>query len=223
MELYQLREDPQLGCRVCPLPVSENLAELMARSHHIAWPTWLDQGPRMLRDILELCRLRTARGLAVLSWLSGSEPPSGPAAELGWLWTSRRLTGQRQERLYGAAAAVPEPVLGLVLANWTWALGTCHGGRVAAPYLAGTAYPGDGSVAAAATMTLYQTFDRHPESRPAIAAAWAVARAGADWCRAAELHAAYGTQTPVFTYPRGTGPVPAGVRPWIERLFRLRG
>ncbi|WP_219462597.1 hypothetical protein [Nonomuraea rhizosphaerae] len=217
MKAYHLREDPQLGRRVCPFPVTDRLAALVPRSHAVPWPTWLDQSPRMLRDILELCRLRTARGLAVLSWLAGSEPP----AEFGWLWTSRRLTGPRQERMYGAAARVPDAVLALVLANWTWALGTCHGGRVTAPYLAGTAYPGDGTVAAAATMTLFQTFDRHPDSRPAIAAAWAVARVCADWCKAAELHAAYETQTPVFTYPRGAGPLPQGGRPWIERLFRL--
>ncbi|MFI9595768.1 hypothetical protein [Nonomuraea sp. NPDC052265] len=70
-------------------------------------------------------------------------------------------------------------------------------------------------------MTLFQTYDRHPEARPAIAAAWATARVTADWCKA-ELHAAYGGQTPVFTYPRAARPVVAGIRPWIERLFRLR-
>ncbi|WP_157251955.1 hypothetical protein [Nonomuraea typhae] len=213
MEAFELR-----GCRVCPLPVRDDLLALVDKGHRIAWPTWLDTGPRMQRDLLELCRLRTARGLAVLSWLAGGQPP----AELDWLWTSRRLTGSRQERMYGAAATVPDAVLGLVLANWTWALDTGHGGRVTAPYLAGTAYPGDGHLAAAATMTLYQTYARHQESRPAIAAAWAAARVGADWCKAAELHAAYGSQTPVFTYPRAATPPPIGVRPWIERLFRLR-
>ncbi|MFD9942076.1 hypothetical protein ACFWYW_48940 [Nonomuraea sp. NPDC059023] len=217
MEAFELRHDSHLGCRVCPLTVRDELAAMVHRSHCVAWPTWLDPGPRMLRDLLELCRLRTARGLAVLSWLAGGEPP----AELDWLWTSRRLTGTRQERMYGAAATLPDPVLGLVLANWTWALDTTHGGRVTAPYLAGTAYPGDGHLAAAATMTLFQTYDRHQESRPAIAAAWAAARVSADWCKAAELHAAYGSQTPVFTYPRGAKPPSVGVRPWIERLFRL--
>ncbi|MGW7478880.1 hypothetical protein ACWGH8_09895 [Nonomuraea muscovyensis] len=217
MRAYELREDPLLGCRVCPLPVHGELADLVARSHHIAWPTWLDRGPRMLRHVLDLCRLRTARGLALLSWLAAGQPPG----DLDWFWTSRRLTGPRQDRMYGAAAEVPDPVLGLVLANWTWALGSCHAGRVTAPYLAGTAYPGDGYQAADATMTLYQTYDRHPEARPAIAAAWATARVGADWCKAAGLHAAYGVGTPVFTYPRGPEPAVAGIRPWIERLFRL--
>jgi hypothetical protein len=218
MQAFELREDPHLGCRVCPLPMSDDLADLVPRSHHVLWPTWLDPGPRMLRDLLELCRLRTARGLAVLSWLSGCEPPQ----DLDWLWTSRRLTGGRQERMYGAAATVPDPVLALVLANWTWALATSHGGRVAAPYLAATAYPADGHRAADATMTLFQTYDRHPEARPAIAAAWAAARVGADWCKAAELHAAYRSPASVFTYPKGVITPVLGVRPWIERLFRLR-
>ncbi|MEU0564535.1 hypothetical protein ABZ297_03915 [Nonomuraea sp. NPDC005983] len=218
MEAYEIRDDPHLGRRVCPLPVRDELAALVPRSHRVSWPTWLDQSPRMLRDLLELCRLRTARGLAVLSWLAGDEPP----ADLDWLWASRRLAGPRQERMYAAAARVPEPVLGLVLANWTWVLDTRHGGRVTAPYLAGTAYPGDGHVAADAAMTLYQTYDRHPESRPALAAAWSAARVTADWCKAAELHAAYGSRTPVFTYPRAAQPAAPGVRPWMERLFRLR-
>ncbi|MFI6604271.1 hypothetical protein ACIBHX_49280 [Nonomuraea sp. NPDC050536] len=218
MQAYQVRQDPHLGCRVCPLPLRRELTELVPRSHRVSWPTWLDQGPRMLRDVLELCRLRTARGLAVLSWLAGEDPPG----EYGWLWAAQRLTGARQERMYGAAAALPDTVLGLVLANWTWVLDTRHGGRVTAPYLAGTAYPADGHVAADATMTLFQTYERHPEARPAIAAAWAVARVSTDWCKAAELHAAYGSQTPVFTYPRGATPSVMGVRPWIERLFRLR-
>lgn len=217
MQAYELRDDPHLGRRVCPLPVGGELAGLVPRSHRVAWPTWLDRGPRMLRDVLDLCRLRTARGLALLSWLAAGEAP----ADLEWFWTSRRLTGSRQERMYGAAATLPGPVLGLVLANWTWALGSPHGGRVAAPYLAGTAYPGDGYQAADATMTLYQTYDRHPEARPAIAAAWAAARVGADWCKAADLCAAYGSGAPVFTYPRGAPPAVTGIRPWIERLFRL--
>ncbi|NUR85383.1 MAG: hypothetical protein HOY71_14975 [Nonomuraea sp.] len=218
MEAFQVRQDSHLGCRVCPAPLPRELADLVPRSHRVSWPTWLDQGPRMLRDVLELCRLRTARGLAVLSWLSGGQPP----ADYEWLWAAQRLTGPRQERMYGAAAQVPDPVLALVTANWTWVLQTCHGGRVTAPYLAGTAYPGEGHVAADATMTLFQTYDRHQEARPAIAAAWAVARVSADWCKAAELHAAYGSQTPVFTYPRGATPPALGVRPWMERLFRLR-
>lgn len=206
------------GHRVCPLPLSGELSGLVERSQHAPWPTWLDPGPRMLRDVLELCRMQTARSLAVLSWLADGTPPE----DLEWLWPARRLTGPRQERMYGAAGAVPDPVLALVTADWTWALGTRHGGKVTAPYLAGAAYPADGHQAAQATITLYQTYDRHPESRPAIAAAWAAARVGADWCKAAELHAAYGSATPVFTYPRGAIPPPMGVRPWIQRLFRLR-
>ncbi|MFI6814256.1 hypothetical protein ACIBG7_17715 [Nonomuraea sp. NPDC050328] len=215
---FEVRLDPQLGARVCPGELPPALAALVPRSQRADWPTWLDPGPRMLRDVLELARLQTARGLAVLSWLAGAETP----ADLGWLWATRRLTGPRQERMYGAAAAVPDPVLGLVLANWTWALDTRHGGRVIAPYLAATAYPGDGHQAAHAAMTLLQTYDRHPEVRAAVAAAWATAKVGTDWCKAAELRAAYGSPTPVFTYPRGAIPPPIGVRPWIERLFRLR-
>ncbi|MEU8321428.1 hypothetical protein AB0C33_24030 [Nonomuraea sp. NPDC048881] len=218
VEAFEVRQDPHLGRRVCPSPVPGRVAELVPRGHRVDWPTWLDRGPRMLRHVLDLCRLRTARGLAVLSWLAGGPQPD----ELDWLWDARRLTGPRQDRMYGAAADVPEPVLGLVTANWTWVLDTCHGGRVTAPYLAGTAYPGDGHAAADAAMTLFQTYDRHPEARPAIAAAWAAARVTADWCKAAELHAAYGVQTPVFTYPRAARPVVTGIRPWIERLFRLR-
>lgn len=208
----------EFGRRVCPLPLTEEVDELVRRSQEAPWPTWLDPGPRMVRDVLELCRLQTARGLAVLSWLADGHPP----ADLAWFWLSRRLTGPRQDRMYGAAAAVPDAVLALVTADWTWALGTQHGGKVTAPYLAGAAYPTDGHQAAQATITLYQTWERHPEAHPAIAAAWAVARVGADWCKAAELHAAYGSPTPVFTYPRGATPPPMGVRPWIERLFRLR-
>ncbi|MFI6483934.1 hypothetical protein ACIBH1_38850 [Nonomuraea sp. NPDC050663] len=213
MEAFEVR-----GIKVLPLAVREELAELVPRSQRAGWPTWLDPGPRMLRDILELSRLQTARGLAVLSWLAVAEAP----ADLEWLWPSRRLTGPRQERMYGAAAAVPDSVLALVVANWTWALATRHGGRVIAPYLAETAYPRDGHQAAHAAMTLYQTYERNPEARAAIAAAWAAAKVGADWCKAAELHASYGSPAPVFTYPRGAAPPPLGVRPWLERLFRLR-
>nr|WP_055508813.1 hypothetical protein [Nonomuraea pusilla] len=218
MEAYELRDDPHLGTRVCPLPVPRELGDLVERGHRVSWPVWLDRGPRMLRHLLDLCRLRTARGLAVLSWLAAGEAPE----ELGWLWDPRRLSGPRQERMYAAAADVPDPVLDLVLANWTWALDTCHGGRVAAPYLAATAYPRDGHAAAGAAMTLFQTYDRQPESRAALTAAWAAGKVGADWCRAAELREAYGTQAPVFTYPRAGAPPAVGLRPWIERLFRLR-
>ncbi|GAA3147490.1 hypothetical protein [Nonomuraea roseoviolacea] len=216
-EAYQLRDDPHLGCRVCPLPVRAELAEAVARSHRITWPTWIDRGPRMLRHVLELCRLRTARGLALLHWLAADLPPG----ELDWFWLPLRLTGPRQDRMYAAAAAVPAPVLALVVANWTWVLASPHGGRITASYLAGAAYRGDGFLAADATMTLYQTYDRHPEARPALAAAWAAARVGADWCNAADLSARYQAPAPVFTYPRDTLPPPLGVRPWIQRLFRL--
>lgn len=206
------------GHRVCPRPIPEELADLVPRVHHAEWPTWLDPGPRMLRDLLELCRLQTARGLATLCWLAEGSAP----ADLDWLWPACRLTGSRQDRLYGAAAAVPDPVHALVTANWTWVLATPHGGRVTAPYLAGTAYPRDGDRSARATVTLFQTYERHPEARAAIAAAWAAGRVAADWCKAAELHTEYGSQTPVFTYPRSPESPSVGLRPWLKRLLRLR-
>ncbi|WP_084958802.1 hypothetical protein [Thermoactinospora rubra] len=155
MPAFELRHDPHLGDRVCPHPLRRALADLVPGSRRVPWPTWLDPGPRLLREVLDLARLQTARCLAVLSWLAGADPP-------------------------------------------------------------------DGHQAAHAAMTLLQIHDRHPEARPAMAAAWAAAKVGADWCKAAELRAAYARPAPVFTYPRAADPPPLGVRPWIERLFRLR-
>ncbi|MFC4533716.1 hypothetical protein [Sphaerisporangium dianthi] len=215
--MFTVSDDSPLGSRVFPRPVAPALSALVPRVHRVDWPVWLDPGPRMLRDVLELCRLQTARGLAVLSWLSNGEPP----ADVSWLWPGRRLAGPRQQLMYGAASVVPGPVLTLVVANWTWVLDTRFAGQVTAPYLAGTAYPDDGYTAAQATVTLMRIWERHPEARPALGAAWAVCRTVADWCKAAELGAAYEREAPVFTYPRGPLPTGAGVRPWISRLLRL--
>jgi hypothetical protein len=215
--VFTVRHDPLLGRRVFPHPAAPEFSALVPRIHRADWPVWLDPGPRMLRDVLELCRLQTARGLAVLSWLAEGEIPG----DVAWLWPSCRLTGPRQQLMYGAAAAVPDPVLGLVLSNWTWVLDTRFAGQVTAPYLAGTAYPDDGYTAAQATVTLMRIWERHAEARPALGAAWATSRTVADWCKAAELRAAYGGEAPVFTYPRGSLPSPAGVRPWLARLLRL--
>jgi hypothetical protein len=171
----------------------------------------------MPRDVLDLCRLQTARCLTVLGWLSAGSAP----ADTEWLWSDRRLTGARQRRMYAEAASVPDPVVGLVVANWTWVLSTPHGSRVTAPYLAGTAYADDGYQAAQAAITLARIYQRVPEARPALAAAWAASRTAADWCMAAQRCAAYKCDVPVFTYPRGPLPELSGVRPWITRLLRL--
>ena len=200
-----------------PRPAPPALTGLVPAIHRVGWPVWLDPGPRMLRDVLESCRLQTARGLAVLAWLSAGEAP----ADVTWLWPGRRLAGPRQRLMYGAAAGVPDAALGLVVSNWTWLLGARPAGQVAVPYLAGTAYPDDGYTAAQATVTLTRIWERHPDARPALGAAWAATRTTADWCKAAELCAAYGREAPVFTYPRGPLPEAAGVRPWISRLLRL--
>ncbi|GGK79924.1 hypothetical protein Sme01_45900 [Sphaerisporangium melleum] len=215
--MFTLSDDSPLGGRVCPRAAAPELTALVPRIHRTAWPVWLDPGPRMLRDVLELCRLQTARGLAVLCWLARGEAP----ADVAWLWPGRRLTGPRQQLMYAAATAVPDPVLGLVVANWTWVLDTRFAGQVVGPYLAGTAYPDDGYTAAQATVTLMRIWERHAEARPALGAAWAACRTVADWCKAAELGAAYGRAAPVFTYPRGPLPPAAAVRPWIARLLRL--
>ncbi|WP_405142583.1 hypothetical protein OG589_35105 [Sphaerisporangium sp. NBC_01403] len=215
--MFSVRDDAHLGRRVFPHPIAPELTGLVPRVHRVDWPVWLDPGPRMLRDVLELCRLQTARGLAVLSWLSAGRVPG----DIAWLWPGCRLTGPRQHLMYGAAAGVPDVALGLVVANWTWVLDTRFAGQVTAPYLAGTAYPDDGYTAAQATVTLLRIWERHADARPALGAAWAASRTAADWCKAAELRAAYGREAPVFTYPRGPVPPPAGVRPWITRLFRL--
>ncbi len=185
--------------------------------HRAAWPIWLDRGPHLPRDVLDLCRLQTARSLTVLGWLASGSAPE----DRDWLWSDRRLCGPRQQRMYGEAAHVPDPVLGLVVANWTWVLSTPHGGRVTAPYLAGTAYPDDGYQAAQAAITLAQIHQRNPDARPAMSAAWAASRTAADWCAAAQRCAAYEAEAPVFTYPRGPRPAPTGLRPWITRLLRL--
>ncbi|MBB4700206.1 hypothetical protein [Sphaerisporangium siamense] len=215
--MFTARDDSHLGRRVFPCPVPAELAALVPRAHHAAWPVWLDPGPRMLRDVLELCRLQTARGLTVLSWLASGHRPE----DVAWLWPGRRLTGPRQRLMYAAADAIPGAALGLVVADWTWIMDTRFAGQVMAPYLAGTAYPDDGFAAAQATVTLTRVWDRQAEARAALGAAWAACRTIADWCKAAELHASYGHEVPVFTYPRGPMPRPAGVRPWISRLFRL--
>ncbi|MEV6980105.1 hypothetical protein AB0M95_02415 [Sphaerisporangium sp. NPDC051017] len=215
--MFTARDDAHLGRRVFPEPVPPELAALVPRVHRADWPVWLDPGPRMLRDLLELCRLQTARGLAMLSWLAAGRAPE----DVAWLWPGRRLTGPRQRLMYDAAGAIPGAALALVVANWTWVLDTRFAGQVTAPYLAGTAYPDDGYAAAQATMTLLRVWDRHAEARPALGAAWAASRTIADWCKAGELCAAYGHEVPVFTYPRGPLPPGAGVRPWISRLFRL--
>ncbi|MEU8267716.1 hypothetical protein AB0B89_11155 [Sphaerisporangium sp. NPDC049002] len=215
--MFSVRDDAHLGRRVFPHPIAPELTGLVPRIHRADWPVWLDPGPRMLRDVLELCRLQTARGLAVLSWLSDGQVPG----DIAWMWPGRRLTGPRQHLMYAAAAGIPDVALGLVVSNWTWVLDTRFAGQVTAPYLAGTAYPDDGYTAAQATVTLMRIWERHAEARPALGAAWAASRTIADWCKAAELRAAYGREAPVFTYPRGPVPPPAGVRPWITRLFRL--
>jgi alkylhydroperoxidase family enzyme len=121
--------------------------------------------------------------------------------------------------MYGAAEGLAEPVRELVIANWTWVLSSAHGGRVTAPFFASRAYPDDGYAAAHATMTLTQLWDRIPDVRQALAAAWAATRTPADWCRAAELQARYGGEVPIFTYPRGPVPPKSATRPWISRLL----
>jgi hypothetical protein len=215
--LFTLHDDPHLGIRVCPRPLPGELADLVPRAHRAPWPVWLDRGPRMLRDVLDVCRLQTARNLSVLAWLAAGTAP----ADRDWLWSDRRLSGARQRRMYGEAAKVPDPVLGLVIANWTWMLSTPHGSRVTAPYLAGTAYAEDGYQAAQAAITLARVYQRNPDARPALSAAWAASRTADDWCMAAQRCAAYKSDAPVFTYPRGPLPTMGGLRPWISYLFRL--
>jgi hypothetical protein len=147
---------------------------------------------------------------------TSGDPASG---DLGWLLTTNRLTGPRQQRMYGAAERLAEPVRDLVIANWTWVLSSAHGGRVTAPFFASRAYPDDGYAAAHATMTLTQMWDRIPDVRQALAAAWAATRTPADWCKAAELQARFGGEVPIFTYPRGPVPPKSATRPWISRLL----
>ncbi|MFP3964204.1 hypothetical protein SMC26_17930 [Actinomadura fulvescens] len=142
--------------------------------------------------------------------------------DLGWLLDSRRLCGGRRERMYAAADRLPIEVRELVVANWTWALGTPHGGQATAAYLAGGAYPDDGYSAARATVALLRLWERRPGYRPAMAAAWAATRTPADWCKAAELRAAYGAAVPIFSYPRVPLPPRTVVRPWIARLLGVQ-
>ncbi|MEU5876936.1 hypothetical protein [Spirillospora sp. NPDC047279] len=259
--------------RVSPRPVPAALARLVARIQLVEWPLWTEPAARTRREVAELCRLQTARGLTVLSWLASNDlappapsrlpaPPSpihlahptptrpstitppvattpvnvitppgageataidaGGGGELGWLLDTRRLAGGRRERMYEAADRLPPGVRELVVANWTWALGTPHGGQVTAAYLAAGAYPDDGYSAAHATVALLRLWERRPEHRPAMAAAWAATRTPADWCKAAELHAAYGAAVPIFSYPRVPLPPRTTVRPWIERLLCVR-
>lgn len=224
MVAYAVREDPLLGTRVTPHPVDPALLELVADVQRVSWPVWLEPSARALRGLLELCRLQTARGLTVLSWLAAGSAPE----DREWLLATRRLAGSRQRTMYGMATRLAGPVRNLAVANWTWVVTSPHGGRVTAPYLASGAYATDGHAAAYASATLWQVWDRHADARPALAAAWAVSRTTADWCKAAEMRSAHGVETPVFTYPRGEAPpgdeVPAipGMRPWIVHLL-LRG
>ncbi|MGI5165554.1 hypothetical protein ACQEU3_14450 [Spirillospora sp. CA-253888] len=221
---FLLRPD----ARVSPLPVTAALARLATEVQRAAWPLWIEPAVRARRELAELCRLQTARSLTVLSWLArgdrdgaaGAGPPPEPD-DLGWLLATSRLTGARQERMYAAAALLPAPVRELVVANWTWALGSPHGGPATAAFLAGVAYPEDGYSAAHATMALLRLWERRPETRPPLAAAWAATRTTSDWCKAAELRSAYGAPVPIFTYPRAALPPGTAIRPWIARLLGL--
>lgn len=215
MVAFTVREDPVLGTRVAPYPVAAALHELAADVRKVEWPLWLEPSTKALRGLLELCRLQTARGLTVLSWLAAGTVPGDRA----WMQTTRRLAGTRQRRMYGAAAQLPRPVRDLAVANWAWAVASPHGGRVAAPYLASGAYDADGHAAAYAATALWQAWSRHPDARPALAAAWAATRTPADWCKAAELRCAHDAETPVFTYPRAAVPKVPGMRPWITYLL----
>lgn len=213
---YAVREDPLLGTRVIPQPVGPELVELVAEIHRVAWPVWLEPGGRALRGLTELCRLQTARGLTVLSWLASARLPD----DRDWLLAGSRLAGARQRAMYAAATSVPAPVRSLVVANWSWATQSPHGGRVIAPYLASAAYPADGHAAAYAATTLWQVWNREADARPALAAAWAATRTPADWCTAAELRVRHGVETPVFSYPgRWQAPRAARLRPWIRGLL----
>ncbi|MGH3376799.1 MAG: hypothetical protein ACRDP6_18880 [Actinoallomurus sp.] len=239
MPAYTVRLSAPRGALVTPQAVSPGLAELVGRIQQAPWPQWNEPGERMRREVIELCRLQAARGLTVLSWLADGRttdvPPaadagtvnggasidkaSGKASDIDWLLTTSRLAGPRQQRMYGAAERLAEPVRDLVIANWTWVLSSAHGGRVTAPFFASRAYPDDGYAAAHATMTLTQLWDRVPDVRQALGAAWAATRTPADWCRAAELQARYGGEVPIFTYPRGPVPPRSATRPWISRLL----
>ena len=201
--------------RVAPGMVPRRVADLVERIHRVSWPVGPGRGPRAGRDLAETCRLQVARGLTVLSWLADGHAPD----DVDWLLSTRRLGGERQTRMYAAAESLPDPVNALVVANWTWVLASVHGGRVVAPYLAGCAHPDDGYAAAEVAVVLLRTWEHRPETRPALAAAWAATRTPTDWCRAA-ARAADGPPPPVFTYPGATLPAVPGLRPWIGRLLR---
>jgi hypothetical protein len=207
---FVVRVDAQRGALVCPGVVAGELAALAPRVQRVGWPLWAEPGARIRREVAEICRLQAARGLTLLELLAAP----GPLPEC--LLVTTRLAGPRQERMYEAAHRLAAPVRALVVANWTWVLANPHGGQVAASYLASGAYPEDGYAAAHAAMALLRIWDRHPESRQPLAAAWAATRTPADWCAAAELRDA-----PVFTYPRAAPPPLPSVRPWVARLLRL--
>jgi hypothetical protein len=121
---------------------------------------------------------------------------------------------------YTVRTGAPAPPNASPARHATWSSptgrGCCpsaHGGRVTAPFFAGRAYPDDGYAAAHATMTLTQMWDRIPDVRQALAAAWAATRTPAGWCRAAELQARYGGEVPIFTHPRGPVPPKSETRP----------
>lgn len=212
---YTVWTDPQRGALVSPYPVAAELSALVARIQRVAWPLWAEPGLRIRKEVAELCRLQAARGLTVLSWLAGTRTP--PADQPDWLLVTTRLAGPRQERMYEAAQRLPDEVRALVVANWAWVLTTPHGGQATASYLASGAYPDDGYAAAHAAMALLRLWERHPEGRQVLAAAWAATRTPANWCRAAELRGAT-----VFTYPRGPLPPLTSIRPWVARLLGLR-
>lgn len=215
MSGFAVRGEAGGRARVAPGTVPSRIGELVELIHRVSWPVGPGRGLRAGRDLAETCRLQAARGLTVLSWLADGHAPD----DVDWLLSTRRLGGERQTRMYAAAESLPDPVNALVVANWTWVLGSAHGGRVVAPYVAGRAHPDDGYAAAEAAVVLLRTWERRPETRPALAAAWAATRTPTDWCRAA----ARGTDGPpplVFTYPRTPLPVLPGLRPWISRLLR---
>jgi hypothetical protein len=213
---YTVRTGGRRGVRVTPRAVAPGLVALVEQIQRVPWPQWTDAGPRAYREVAELCRLQAARGLTVLSWLAdgGGAPGDGD-----WLLTTQCMTGSHQRRMFDAAAGLADPVRDLVVANWTWALSSPHGVRVAAPFFASGAYPDDGYAAAHATMTLVRLWERAPDVRQALAAAWAATRTPADWCRAADHRVRYGDEVPIFTFPRGPAPPGDVTWPWINRLL----
>jgi hypothetical protein len=219
MVAYTVRADAPRGALVTPQAVKPEMADLVRRIQRLPWPQWNEPGDRMRREVIDLCQWQAARGLTVLSWLADGGAPCDACEESGRLLTTTRLTGASRQELYAAAERLARPVRDLVIANFTWVLSSAHGGRVTAPFFAGHAYPDDGYAAAHATMTLTRMWERAPDVRQALAAAWAATRTPADWCRAAELQARYGGEVPVSTYPRGPFPVESATRPWITRLL----